>query len=155
MTPALVPLVTLAPLLLVTIWFDLRFLRIPNVLVGAVVATAIVLAPFLLTWPDSLTRIVVAGVVFAAGFAGFMCRLIGGGDVKMLAALMLFVPLNQMAAFCLLFAAALLIGIGAVQALRAFAHRPGSIWGVLREKHRYPMGLSIGMAGLALPWVMI
>ena len=155
MTPALVPLISLAPLLLATIWFDLRFLRIPNVLVGAVVMMAIVLAPFLLTWPDMAARLVVAGVVFVAGFAGFLCRLIGGGDVKLLAALMLFVPPSQLTVFCLLFSAALLIGIGVVQAMRAYAHKPGSAWGVLREKRRYPMGLSIGLAGLALPWIMV
>ncbi len=154
MTPALLPLIVVAPLLLLTIWCDLKFLRIPNLLVGGAIVAALVVLPFVLTLPEILIRCAIAAGVFLAGFAAFSARLIGGGDVKMMAALMLFVPPDAAATFCLLLSAALLIGIAAVQGLRAVAFDPASGWGVLRERRRYPMGLSIGLAGLALPWMM-
>lgn len=154
MTPALVPLAVLAPLLVLTIWCDLKFLRIPNLLVGGAIVTAVVVMPIFLEWPDILYRLGIAGGVFVAGFAAFSFRLIGGGDVKMLTTLMLFIPPHAAATFCLLLSAALLVGIAGVQGLRAVVGQPGAAWGVLRENRRYPMGLSIGLAGLALPWLM-
>ena len=150
----LVPLVLVAPLLVATIWCDMRLLLIPNRLVAAMVIMALVLVPVLVPWHDALLRCAISAAVFAVGFAGFSLKLIGGGDVKMLAALVLFVPPDRIAVFCLLLSAALLIGIALVQGLRQIAFRPTSGWGVLRERRRYPMGLSIGMTGLILPWIV-
>lgn len=146
------PLFLIAPLLVAAIYFDLRYLRIPNLisiaLVGVFAAYAFVAAP-----DDLLTRLLVAAVVFALGFLAFAARLVGGGDVKLLPALLLFIPADGLILFANLFSAALLIGVAIVVALRRSRLAGASGWKSLSQPRAFPMGLSIGFAGLAYPIV--
>ncbi|TMM54633.1 A24 family peptidase [Sulfitobacter sabulilitoris] len=144
-------LLGLVPLLLATALFDLRQMRIPNVLVGAYLC---LFAASLLT-PGNLDgvalRLLAAGVVLAVGVAGFSFHLLGGGDVKVLSALVLFIPHQWLAVFALSLSVSLLVGIALVQVVRLGAASPTSRWAFLRDTRRFPMGLSIAMAGLSLP----
>ncbi|NUB45299.1 hypothetical protein GEU84_012945 [Fertoebacter nigrum] len=74
----------------------------------------------------------------------------GGGDVKGLSALMLFVPPQGLSLFLLALSAALFLGIGALALARWGFGLPTSPSAALRTK-RFPMGVSIALAGLALP----
>ncbi|WP_167852627.1 prepilin peptidase [Pseudotabrizicola sediminis] len=140
----------IAPLLVAMAYSDLNHMRIPNVL--CLIALAVFGLAALIAPPDDLVaRIVVAGSVFALGFAAFCLRILGGGDVKMLSALLLFVPVPTMPLFALVFSASMLAGIAIVLGLRRLpaAHRLG--WKSISGSTGFPMGLSIAMAGLLHP----
>jgi prepilin peptidase CpaA len=84
----------LAAMLLVACWSDLRTRTIPN---GLNLAIALLAFPFWWTvglplWPDAAIQVAVALTVFAV-FAGvFALGAMGGGDVKLVAAIALWLP---------------------------------------------------------------
>ena len=84
----------LAAMLLVACWSDLRTRTIPN---GLNLAVALLAFPFwwsvsLPLWPDAAIQVAVALAVFAV-FAGiFALGAMGGGDVKLVAAIALWLP---------------------------------------------------------------
>ncbi len=147
-----VPLFLLAPLLITVAYFDLRFLRIPNVISLVAIALFLVTLPF---FPPShlAMRLGAAALVFAFGFTAFAFGMIGGGDVKILSVLMLFIPPVHMAIFANVFAVSMLAGILVVLSLRHFPAT--SLWGwkSLAATRKFPMGLSIAITGLAFPLV--
>jgi prepilin peptidase CpaA len=153
MPEPILPLVLIGPLLIATILGDLRNLRIPNAysLIGLAVFAAGVLA-----WPpqDLISRLIVAVLVFLAGYAGFARGLVGGGDVKILAVLMLFIPVPTLVLFANLLSACLLVGVALVLALRRIPVEPPAGWSGIWGGQGFPMGLSIGMAGLLHPWLI-
>ncbi|WP_347312262.1 prepilin peptidase [Defluviimonas sp. SAOS-178_SWC] len=146
----LIPLLLIAPLLVVVAYADLSRMRIPNVL--SLIALAVFGLVAVVAPPDDLlVRIAVAGTIFVLGFGAFCLRLFGGGDVKMLSALLLFVPVPTMPLFGYVFSASMLAGIVIVLGLRRIpaAHRLG--WKSISGSTGFPMGLSIAMAGILHP----
>ena len=149
-----IPMLILAPVLVSVAYFDLRFMRIPNILsllVLAVFAIAMVFLPPV----DLLARLAIAASVFLLGFIGFSFRLIGGGDVKILSALMLVVPTGGIALFANVFSASMLLGIIMVLAIRRFPSVNSLGWKSFGGSHRFPMGLSIALTGLTFPVVSL
>jgi len=147
------PLMLLAPVLLAVMYFDLRYMRIPNVL--SIVAVALFAVSALVNTPDDLVaRLVVAGAVFAIGFAGFCFRILGGGDVKILSALLLFIPLQDLTIFANVFSASLMLGIIAILSVRRMPFAGGTSWKSISASTRFPMGISIGFAGIIQPLVV-
>lgn len=146
----LLPLVLIAPLLAWGAWSDLTRMKIPNALslaAMAVFAAAAAVAP-----PDDLLpRLAIAAAVLAIGFGSYVFGLFGGGDVKMLSALLLFVPVSTLPLFAYVFSASMVAGITVVLALRRLpaARRPG--WKSVSGSTGFPMGLAIAMAGIAHP----
>lgn len=138
----------LVPLLLATILYDLRYLRLPNAISLLMLLLFVLWAPFALAPSQILWRAVVAGVVLGIGLGAFAARLIGGGDVKVLAALMLFLPLRGLPHYFLAFGLCLLAGTAMVLALRRTPLAKASRWQVLTATGRFPVGLAIGGAGL-------
>lgn len=138
----------LVPILIYAAYCDLRYMRIPNAIS---LALTVLFALSVLVAPpaDLASRIAVAAAIFAIGYIGFSLRLVGGGDVKFLAALALFVPASALVLFANLFSAALLLGVAfIVAAQRSPLAQAG--WKSFSARGRFPMGLSISMAGLAL-----
>jgi len=90
-----------ALLLIAAGWQDLRTLRIGNGLSIAVVASFAVwsvagLALGQISWADLGLAVACAVAVFALGVAGFVAGVMGGGDVKLMAAASLFAgPVHQ------------------------------------------------------------
>lgn len=84
----------LALLLLVAAVLDLRARIIPNRLNLAIAALAPLFwwASGLALWPDIAVQIGVAALVFAVFAGAFALGMMGGGDVKMLGALALWLP---------------------------------------------------------------
>lgn len=147
---ALLPLILLAPVLLAVGYFDLRYMRIPNAL--SLVALAIFALCTALAPPDDLLfRLGAAAAVFALGFVAFALGLLGGGDVKILACLVLFVPVAGLAHFAQHFALALSLGITVLLALRRVPALQRSDWRGFSERRGFPMGIAIALAGLAYP----
>jgi prepilin peptidase CpaA len=87
-------LAILAVLLLVASWGDLRTRTIAN---GLNLAVALLAIPFwwtngLALWPDIALQIGVAFLVFALFAGAFAIGAMGGGDVKLIGALALWLP---------------------------------------------------------------
>lgn len=152
MDASLVPLMLLAPVLLAVAASDLRHMRIPNALSLAAVALFAICLPWFPA-EDLPLRLGVAAAVFILGFGAFCLRLIGGGDVKILAALLLFVPVPTMPVFANLFAAALAVGIVTLLLVRLLPVARRSSWPSMQRTRRFPMGISIALAGLAHPFI--
>jgi prepilin peptidase CpaA len=92
---ALVALLALAALI------DLRERRIPNWLTGGIAALYpfyVLASPIGIAWMWGLA---VAGAVFVFGFVLFARQLIGGGDVKLIAAMTLWTGLDHLLLFAL------------------------------------------------------
>ncbi len=145
-----VPLILISPILIAVAYCDLRFMRIPNVLSVLIVAI-FVISSLIYPSDDLIARITVAAAVFALGFTGFCFRMLGGGDVKILSALMLLVPLHSLALFAYIFSAAMLVGIVAILAVRRLPLAVGHGWKSISGSTRFPMGVSIALAGIAHP----
>ncbi len=140
------PAVTLAAilvvLLLVAAWGDLRARTIPNPLNAAIALLAPVWwwACGLALWPDAAVQVGVALLLFAIFAALFAAGMMGGGDVKMIAATALwFTPMG-----CLRMLTVMAITGGvltvAIALLHAVRKRPGS--------PEIPYGVAIAAGGL-------
>lgn len=154
----LLPLALASPILLWIAWTDFQIMRIRN---SAVIAA---LAVFLLTvpaigWNEAVLRLMAAAAVFAVGFCMFAARMMGGGDVKMGAALVLFVPAGTYVQFAFVFSGTMLFGIAGILALRSVPvlRRAGPV--SLRAQGTFPMGIALGLSGVlhlialaASPW---
>jgi prepilin peptidase CpaA len=145
---SLLPLALAAPILVWIAWTDFSRMRIRNS------AVLVALAVFVLTVPaiglgEATLRLMAAAAVFVAGFAMFAARMVGGGDVKMGSALLLFIPTGTYALFGFLFSGAMLLGIALMLSLRAVPalRRAGPV--SLRAKGTFPMGLALGLSGVA------
>ena len=147
---SLLPLILLAPLLVWVALGDLRWMRIPNV--ASLMALALFAACLPVTGLSEIVpRLAAAGLVFVIGFALFAANLVGGGDVKILSVLVLFVPPPAWALYANLLAVSLLLGLAVVVAVQAVPNGAQSSWAVRRNKGAFPMGLSIALSGLTLP----
>lgn len=146
-----VPLLILAPLLIHMAFHDLRHLKISNRLVLAMLAIFLLSAPAALSFAEIGYRAAAAAVVFLLGFFGFAFRLWGGGDVKAMAALTLFVPSAFLSIFALVFSLSMAFGMAAVLTGQRVFGRQDSAWSALRPGSAFPMGVSIALSGLLLP----
>lgn len=81
-----VPLITVLAAALVGAVSDLRTRRVPNVLVGMLFAAGLIESFWLAGWHGAAVDLGVTTAVLAAGTVAFSFKLIGGGDVKLLAA---------------------------------------------------------------------
>ena len=135
-------LAMLAIALLVAAFTDLRSRRIGNWLTGAIALGAPLFwwATSLALWPDVALQVGVAALTFAVLAALFAIRAMGGGDVKLLTALALWIEPMQFVR--LILAMALLGGVLTI----VFG-----TWHVMRrqrEKLAIPYGVAISLAGL-------
>lgn len=149
----LIPLLLLAPVMVAVAYADLRYLRIPNILGLAALALFVLTAP-LLTWGELGWRMTAAAIVFGVSFAMFALRLIGGGDVKIIAALMLFIPSQTHALFALNFSASLLLGIALILTLRAAPIFQNTRFVSIKTENGFPMGISIALSGILHPFLV-
>jgi prepilin peptidase CpaA len=150
----LLPLLAAAPVLLAVAYSDLRYLRIPNALSLALVLIflgACLIAPP----PDLALRIGLAAATLSIGALAFLAGLVGAGDVKILAAMLLLVPGAGLLAVPLVFAGALALTLAGVLAWRRLPAMAGTHWAGLIRGPQFPMGVAIGLTGLALPWVVL
>ena len=135
-------LAMLAIALLVAAFTDLRSRHIGNWLTGAIALGAPLFwwATGLALWPDVALQVGVAALTFAVLAALFAIRAMGGGDVKLLTALALWIEPMQFVR--LILAMALLGGVLTI----VFG-----TWHVMRrqrEKLAIPYGVAISLAGL-------
>ncbi len=90
--------------MLATCWLDVTRYTIPNWLVGSLLVLyplAFFLHPHGADWKMALAAM---GLVFACGFVVFALKIMGGGDIKLITVLALWVGWNYLADFVVLFA---------------------------------------------------
>ena len=128
---------------------DLAWRKIPNVLTAVLAVAGLILAA-----PHDLAGWASRGASFAAiggtALALYLTRAMGGGDVKLLAAVAIWIPFGGLPVFAYALAAA-----GGLQALGAVAWRrlQPAANGAQAPLMRIAYGLSIAAAGVA--WAMV
>lgn len=137
----------IVPLLIAVILYDLRFMRLPNALALLFVLVFVAGLPMVPSLEAVGWQVLAALLVFCAGLAANAAGVLGGGDVKILAALVLNIPVGGLLMFVFVFCVCLFFGILGLQLVRR-ALSGGTGWRALNEQERYPVGLSIGLAGL-------
>lgn len=150
----LVPLVALTPLLFAVALSDLRRLRIPNSYCLAAVALFVAAAVAGLA-PDYALRIAVAAAALVVGFAAYCLRLFGGGDVKFMATLLLFVPVETLSLYAFVFSAAMLAGIAAFLSFKRLPAAVALNWQSMAPGRQLPMGVPIALSGLLHPLAVL
>ena len=134
----------LAAMLLVAATGDLRTRTIPNWLNAAIALGAI---PFWLVsglsfWPEMAIQIGVALAVFALFALAFQLGAMGGGDVKMVAALALWLPLGAVIKLLVIMS----IAGGVLTALMLVRHRLAKSG----KELEIPYGVAIAFGGFWL-----
>jgi prepilin peptidase CpaA len=134
----------LAAMLIVAATGDLRTRTIPNWLNGAIALGAI---PFWLVsglsiWPDMAIQFGVALAVFALFALAFHLGAMGGGDVKMVAALALWLPLGAVIKLIVIMS----IAGGVLTALMLVRHRLAKSG----KELEIPYGVAIAFGGFWL-----
>lgn len=137
-------LALLGMLLMMAAYTDLRARTIGN---GLNLAIALLAIPFwfangLSLWPDVALQLGVAAIVFALFAGAFALGMMGGGDVKMLGALALWLPADLLLRFLLIMSIAGGL-LTLVMIVRARMKRSGS-------SPEVPYGVAISAAGLWL-----
>lgn len=144
------PLLFLAPILVAVAYFDVRFMRIPNAFALVTVVLFILTLP-LIGWDEAGRRVFAAALVLCAGVFIYLLRIIGAVDVKMIAALVLFVPSQSHLIFGATFAAVLLLGIMCFALLRQAPRVRALDLASMKQSGTFPMGVAIAGSGLSLP----
>ncbi|HEX5078628.1 MAG TPA: prepilin peptidase [Geminicoccaceae bacterium] len=135
------PLAGFVALLGLAALIDLRERRIPNWLTGGVAAlypAYVLVSPTPVAWPGSLA---LAAAVFLFGLVMFARQLIGGGDVKLIAATTLWAGLDNLALFAIVTSLA-----GGGLALGGLWYRR---WQGVIDAHLAALGLKLASAGRA------
>jgi prepilin peptidase CpaA len=137
-------LAALALMLLGASWCDLRTRTIPN---GLNLAIALAAVPFwwslgLPLWPDAAIQVGIAALVFGLFTIAFAMGAMGGGDVKLIGALALWLPFQ--AVILLLFVMS--IAGGALTLAFYIRHRLAR----RTEQLEIPYGVAIAFGGLWL-----
>lgn len=143
-------IVALSALLIAAAITDLRARIISNRLNLVIAALAPLwwIACGLDLWPDVAVQLLVGGIVFILFAALFSMGMIGGGDVKLLAALALWFPWQAVISLLVLMA---LLG-GLVTLVTVIHHRMTRRLG----QPEIPYGVAISLAALwLLPWPTI
>ncbi len=137
--------ILLAVMLLMAAWTDIKTRTISNEL-NATIALLAVVFWFIAgeaIWPDIAIRIGVALGVFIVFAVLFMLRMMGGGDVKMIAALALWLPLGALMVMLTVMA----LAGGAITLFILIRQR----WRPNAERPEVPYGVAIAIGGL---WVI-
>lgn len=145
--------IALSGLLIAAAWQDLRTLHIANGLSIAIATLFIGWAVFGLiagsyTWQAFGLSIVCGACLFVVGAAAFAGGIVGGGDVKLLAAVGLFAGPGWIVD--LLLVTALVGGALGVAVLAGAPIGPAATAGEVALRRRLPYGPAIAMGGL---WV--
>lgn len=112
---------------------DIRTRRIPNALCAALFVCGLALNLYA-GWPHALTDLAVTAALLLAGTAAFAARLVGGGDVKLIAA------------------AAGTLGVPAVMAFLAYTLLSGGLIAVVLSVRRGRLAATLGnVQALAIP----
>lgn len=154
----LVAAIYLVPLLIAALW-DMRYFRIPNQVVIASAAAFVPAWVMALGPVDPVAHLSAAAIMFAFGVVMFRFRLLGGGDVKLLTVVALWVGLGHLIPYFIV--VSILGGVTwfALVACRRLIRRAAprlktasdtSLPAIFREGERIPYALPIAAASLLM-----
>jgi prepilin peptidase CpaA len=128
----------------VAAWGDIRTRTIPNWLnlTIALAAPASWWASGMSPWPDMAIQVGIAALVFALFAGAFALGMMGGGDVKLIAALALWLPFGPLFDMLLLMA---VLG-GVLTLVMLVLHRLQKAQG----QPEIPYGVAIALAGIVV-----
>ncbi|WP_424964672.1 A24 family peptidase [Dinoroseobacter sp. S375] len=138
-------LLFVSPICLFVAWSDMKFMRIPNWSVLALLAVFACSGPFLMPLAEYGWRWVHGLVILGIGFVVSSLRMVGAGDAKFAAAMAPFVALQDAALVLVLFSAVLLAAFAThraarrVPALRSLTPD----WESWTRDRDFPMGLAL------------
>ncbi|MEM8792781.1 MAG: prepilin peptidase [Pseudomonadota bacterium] len=147
-TPALIAAtVALVPLMVATAYFDLKYLKIPNWIVLCIFGTFLVTGLWGLPLETYLWRIGYAVGVLFCGFLLFTFGhgKIGGGDMKLIAALVPFFVPRDIPSLLMLLALISIVGIIIHRIIYARRRGQDIGWEALDQRIYFPVGLLIGI----------
>lgn len=125
-------------------WSDMKFMKIPNKAVIALLGIFVVTGPFALPFEEYLWRYLHVVVVLAITFCANLLRLMGAGDSKFIAAMAPFIDRGDVNSLIQIAAVVLLAAFVTHRAFRAIpAMRRGfSDWASWSHT-KFPMGLAL------------
>ena len=137
-------LAVLAAMLLAACWCDLKARTIPN---GLNLAVALLAIPFwwsigLALWPEVALQLGIAALVFGLFAIAFAFGAMGGGDVKLVAAIALWLPWPSVVALLFIMS----VAGGALTLAMLIRHKLARAAGKLE----IPYGVAIAFGGLWL-----
>ena len=100
-----------APFALWSAWSDLKYMKIPNILVMLMTGAFLISGVILLPLDVFLWRLLGGLIVLVIGFTLFSLGGIGGGDAKFAAAMALFIDHNHISSFLLELSLFALLGV--------------------------------------------
>ncbi len=136
-----------AALLAVAALMDCKTARIPNWLIGVMVALFVAKVIFFPQAVDILWQLVFAVCVLIGGFGLFATGGFGAGAVKLMAVTALFMPLDRLGILGLSLLAGIIISLFLFGFLRSLFGSEDSSWKVLRARV-IPMAVPIGASGI-------
>lgn len=135
-----------APICIWVAWKDMKFMKIPNKAVLALVGIYAVIGLIALPLDTYLWNWLHLVVVLAIGFVIATMGLVGAGDAKFAAAMAPFVALGDAVMFCYLFSAVLLAALLTHRGARRIpaVQRALPDWESWSRGKDFPMGLALG-----------
>ncbi len=144
-TSALWLLPFVAPISLWVAWTDMKWMKIHNNAVLALVAVYLVIGFIALPFQSWAWGWLSLAVVLALGFALSMAGLMGGGDAKFAAAMAPFIALGDLSLFLMLLASVTIVSFIAHRLARSIpaTQRLAPGWESWHRRE-FPMGLALG-----------
>jgi prepilin peptidase CpaA len=125
-------------------WSDMRFMKIPNKAVLALLAVWLVLGLFVLPWQSWAWGWALAAIILLAGFIGNAAGLLGAGDAKFAAAMAPFFVHSDLRYVLGLLAACLLGAFASHRMMRAVPQYRAAAPEWASWTHAdFPMGLAL------------
>jgi len=136
----------MAVLMVVITWFDLKQLRIPNWSVLAVLGVFVVTGLWGLPLDVFAWRLLAGVIVLFVGFGLYSVGggNVGGGDIKMMAALTPFIAGKDVGFVLIVFAALSFAGIMLHKLVRMKLRDRQTGWKALDQQRVFPVGLLLG-----------
>lgn len=136
----------MAVLMAVISWFDLKVLRIPNWSVLAVLGVFVVTGLWGLPLDVFAWRLLHGVIVLVVGFGLYTLAggNVGGGDVKMIAALTPFIPGAHLGFVLIVFALLSVAGLIVHWLVRRLLRERKTGWAALDQRRFFPVGLLLG-----------
>ncbi len=133
------------PICIWVAWNDMKFMKIPNKAVMALVIVFVAVGLLVLPLPDYLARLLQLVIVLVIGFILNMVGAIGAGDAKFAAAAAPFIAPGDLRTILYLFAAVLLAAVVTHRVARRVpaVRRLTPDWESWARRD-FPMGLALG-----------
>ncbi len=136
------------PFCLWATWSDLRYMKIPNMLVLAMAVAFLVIGAIFLPFDVYLWRLLGGFIVLVAGFVLFSLGVMGGGDAKFAASMALFVDRNEVLPFLFILSVVTLLAVLShwILGKLKFARAITGSWDSWTVKKKFPFGFGMGAA---------